>query len=118
MKTLPPPADAAAALLPEIVAAKIRVRESNTSDMAKACGLFYDAAVNDQIRHLGQPELTNSLAGAHKRDLGDAWAWSRKNSPRTDLSPIVAATLAHYGHVTRRKSSVSMIDLNDFLDDE
>ena len=110
--------DAAAALLPEIVAAKIRVRESNTSDMAKACGLFYDAAVNDQIRHLGQSELTNSLAGAPKRDLGDAWAWSRKNSPRTDLSPIVAATLAHYGHVTRRKSSVSMIDLNDFLDDE
>jgi hypothetical protein len=40
-----------------------------------------------------QPELSAALAGATKRSLGDAWAWSRRNSA-VDISPLVAATLA------------------------
>ena len=37
------------------------------------------------------------MKGATKRPLGDAWAWSRKNST-VDISPLVAATLALWGY--------------------
>ncbi len=37
--------------------------------------------------------LDEAAAGAAKRAIGDAWAWTRK-SAAADISPLVAATLA------------------------
>jgi hypothetical protein len=68
---------------------------------AQACGHFYELAVDAKtLRHLGQPELAVALAGAQQRPLGDAWAWARKTSS-VDISPLVAVTLAAWGHATR-----------------
>ena len=64
---------------------------------AKACGLLYDMVDQQAFRHLGGLELRAAVRGATKRPLGDAWAWSRRNST-VDISPLVAATLALWGH--------------------
>lgn len=70
-------------------------------DAAQACGAFYDLVTDAKaLRHLDQPELAVALAGATKRPLGDAWAWDRKGVG-IDLSPLVAVTLAAWGHATR-----------------
>lgn len=67
-------------------------------EVAQACGSFYDAVANGQLRHLGDPELTASVAGARKSDRGDVWRWDRKDA-RSDISRLMAVTLAVHGAV-------------------
>lgn len=69
-----------------------------TQQMAQACGAFYDYVVGDppQVRHIGQPEIASAIGAARKRMHGDAWTWNRKDL--TDISPLVAVTLALFGH--------------------
>jgi hypothetical protein len=59
--------------------------------------MFYDAVDQDALRHLNTAELNAAIHGAATRPLGDAWAWSRKSSG-TDISPLVACTLALWAH--------------------
>jgi hypothetical protein len=66
---------------------------------AKACGQLVDLVDEHGLRHLGSAELVAALKGATTRPLGDAWAWSRKNSS-VDISPLVASTLALWGSST------------------
>jgi hypothetical protein len=75
------------------------VEPVNAGDHARACGMLLDEVESENLRHLGSGELASSLKGATRRPLGDAWAWSRKNST-VDISPLVAATLALWGAVT------------------
>jgi hypothetical protein len=86
----------AANLLPEFNQLELGVDTAAASDMAKACGEFFDSVQERDVRHLGQSEMTAALKGAVQRPLGDAWAWSRKNSS-VDISPLVACTLAVWG---------------------
>ncbi|WP_406365283.1 terminase [Streptomyces sp. NBC_00645] len=72
-----------------VVAPKVR-------ELAQACGQYYDRAQNGTLRHLGQAPLDTAVAGAKKRDLGDAWAWTRR-SEGTDVSPLVSSTYALWG---------------------
>ncbi|MEU2075428.1 terminase [Streptomyces sp. NPDC013489] len=66
-------------------------------DVAQATGQFYDAVISQQIVHIGgQAPLTIALAGARKRDLGEAWAWARRGVG-VDISPLVGVTLARWG---------------------
>jgi phage terminase large subunit-like protein len=69
------------------------------ADHARACGLLVDLVDQAELRHLGSGELASALRGATQRPLGDAWAWSRKNST-VDITPLVAATLALWGAAT------------------
>jgi hypothetical protein len=86
----------AGSLLPDF---EIEPRTVTASEHARACGMFYDATEEDGLRHLGTAELSHAVAGARKRALGDAWAWSRKSSA-VDISPLVACTLAYWGVAT------------------
>lgn len=86
----------AGSLVPDLVAAGVVVQTTYSRDMAQACGRLFDAVVNDKLRHRGQAPLSAAVAGAGKRKLGDAWAWSRSSSA-VDISPLVAATLALWG---------------------
>jgi hypothetical protein len=70
--------------------------KATIQDMAQACGALFDAALSDDLRHLGQSMLDVALRGARKRDRGDAWTWSRQSG--ADISPLVAVTLAAHGH--------------------
>lgn len=74
----------------------VKVVVMGTADVKLACGSFFDAVMNRQLIHTGQPQLASSLAGARKRPLGDRWAWNRKNAS-SDITPIVAATNAVWG---------------------
>lgn len=85
-----------ASLLPEIKLAGVEVETLNAQDHAQACGFLIDVVNQDKLRHLAQPELRAAIKGAATRPLGDAWAWSRKNS-HVDISPLVSCTLALWG---------------------
>lgn len=90
-------ASAAASLAPDLVAAKVPVRQTTTREYVAACGTFYDAATSGRLAHLGQANLSTAVDAARRRNLGDAWAWQRRDAS-VDLSPLVAATLALFGH--------------------
>jgi hypothetical protein len=79
----------------------LKVETIGTSDVAKAYGLFYDSfagtdPASRNVRHIGQTELTAAVAGAVRRQLGEGFAWDRRNAS-TDITPLVAATNALYG---------------------
>lgn len=65
-------------------------------DLAAACGAFATAAAEDQLRHLGQPELNAAVGSARKRKLGDAWIWHPRDAG-VDISTLYAVTLAAHG---------------------
>ncbi|KPC61563.1 hypothetical protein ADL27_62995, partial [Streptomyces sp. NRRL F-6602] len=64
--------------------------------LTQACGQFYDRVKEGSLAHLGQAPMAAALAGARKRELGDAWAWARK-SEGVDVSPLVSGTYAVWG---------------------
>lgn len=90
-------------LIAELLAAGVEPRVTSARDMAQACGAFYDATVNDALRHLDQPPLNAALAAGRKRELLDTWAWGRKASG-SDIAPLVAVTLAYWCCSQRRPS--------------
>ena len=69
------------------------------SDVVRACGDFHDAANNARLAHRGDDRLTDAVKAATKRRVADAWAWRRGGA---DVSPLIAATLAHWGVVVAR----------------
>jgi hypothetical protein len=85
--------------------ASVEVLTPSARDAASAYGSFYDGVCGEDVSgrdvvHLNQPELATALAGAKRRPLGDAWAWSRV-SESVDISPLVAATNALWGYEMR-----------------
>lgn len=80
----------------------ITVISPTTSEYAQGCGEFYSGIqprkgeVAD-IVHIDQLDLAAAVAGADKRNLAERWAWDKRNSA-TDITPLVAATLAAWGY--------------------
>ncbi|MFE1925805.1 terminase [Streptomyces asoensis] len=72
-----------------VVAPKVR-------ELTQACGQFYDRTQSQGLEHLDQAPMATALSGATKRDVGDAWLWSRRNDG-VDVSPLVAGTYALWG---------------------
>jgi hypothetical protein len=73
--------------------AGVAITDVTSTQHAAACGRILDLVAEDGVRHRGTDEVVAALRGARPRQLGDAWAWSRKNSA-VDISPLVAVTLA------------------------
>ncbi len=73
--------------------AGIRVRTVSGAEHAAMCGKLLDLVAERGFRHIGQPELANALRGAKAKAIGDAWAWTRKESS-ADAALVVALTLA------------------------
>ncbi|MET9088135.1 terminase [Streptomyces sp. NPDC004237] len=94
------PASAAASLIPELEDAEdglgVEVVKPKAREQAAACGQFYDATMTQSLTHFDDAPLATALAGAEKRELGDAWAWARR-TVGVDISPLVAATEAAWG---------------------
>ena len=88
----------AASAVPVLEASGVQVRVVSLTDFVRACGDFHDAAVRGQLAHRGDYRLTDAIASASKRTVGDAWAWRRRGG--ADISPLVAATLARWGKIT------------------
>jgi hypothetical protein len=90
----------AGSLVAPLEAAGLEVLRPTTRARAAADGGFYDAVVERSLRYVPRPVLDAAVAGAATRPLGDAWAWARKGLS-TDITPLVAVSLARWGHATR-----------------
>jgi hypothetical protein len=115
-KTVVDPRGPAGSLVPDLRKLGVRLVEKvDTGDYADACGDLFDAVTSLTVRYPApQPELDAALAAARKAPLGDRWKWSRQGSGGADISPLVAATLALWGH-SRRKSRARVINPYDYV---
>ena len=91
---------AAGSLIGDLENANVPVVKVSQQEYAQACGDFYDAVVDCELRHSGQGELDAAVGGALKKPVGDAFVWDPRKSS-LDISPLEAATLAYRGHVTQ-----------------
>jgi phage terminase large subunit-like protein len=83
-------------LVPKLQELGINLTTTDTAAMTAACAGFFDSVVQGKVAHRDDPALNQAVAGAKQRELGDRWAWARRTS-RSNVSPLVSATLAHYG---------------------
>jgi hypothetical protein len=90
----------AGSLVGPLEAAGLEVIRPTTRARAAGDGGFYDAVAERSLRYVPRPALDAAMAGAATRPLGDAWAWARKGLS-TDITPLVAVSLARWGHATR-----------------
>lgn len=76
---------------------------------AAACGAFADAVTAGTVRHGNQPELNLAVKAARKRAVGTTgeWAWELKDCP--EVGPLVAATRAVHGLVSRRPPAAPQV---------
>lgn len=86
----------AASLIPALESAGLRVRPVKPAELVSACAQFYDGVIDGRLRLRQHADLDRAAAGAAKRTIGDAWAWTRKTAS-ADISTLVAATLALWG---------------------
>jgi hypothetical protein len=68
-------------------------------EMAHAAALTYDAILERTVSVRHSPRFDDAVAGARQRRRGDAFTWARR-SLTTDLSPLVALSLALWRTVT------------------
>jgi hypothetical protein len=88
-----PPSSPARAWKADLIAAGVSLDEMTPAEYAEACGRITNAVDDGALRHRGQPEMNNAVAGLAVRTSGDVDAWSRRNSS-ANIAPFVAATCA------------------------
>lgn len=101
-------------LLGELEAAGITVTPWRGPDLARACGMFYDAVSADTpvLTHGVQPVLDVAAASARIKPLGDGWAIDRRGSPN-DAAPLMAVIGAHWLLLTPDRAFVSAYETSD-----
>jgi hypothetical protein len=81
---------------------KLEITKMVAGEVAQGYGMFFDGVQGEDeagrdVWHLGQPELTDSVAGAITRQMGPAGTtWDARNA-LTDITPLRAASDALYG---------------------
>jgi len=92
------PTGQAGSLIGPLEQAGVEVLQPSARDAGQACGQFFEAVTDSMdVRHRGDSALQSALGGAQTRPLSGAWAWARR-SAAVDISPLVAVTLAAWGH--------------------
>jgi hypothetical protein len=61
--------------------------------LTHACGSFSDRFERGELKIQRHPALDAALAAAERRQVGDSWVWSRRESA-ADASPLIATTMA------------------------
>ena len=94
-------------LLPDLQEAGILVTVTNSNDMGQATGRFQDMLRDGTLSHLhedGQQPLWDAVRKATLRPIGrnGLFGWNRPDED-TDISPLVATTLALHGAMTSRR---------------
>lgn len=100
----------AGALLPELDRLGVPVAKVAGREVAQAAVAFASLVAEGRLRHLDQPDLNAAVAAAKRRTVGDLWAFGRRGS-FVDISPLVAAALAAWGHAETAGRSPSIVDL-------
>ena len=93
----------AANVIPELEQAGVTVIPVQTREYTRACAAIFDAVTSETICHLGDRMLDDAVAAAAKRPVGDSWVWNRRSE--MDMTPLIAATLAHWGCVAQKTAA-------------
>jgi hypothetical protein len=64
-------------------------------EVVQACGQFLSAVADERLVHRDQAALNDAAAGAGRKQVGDSWKWSRRDST-VNIAPLVAATIARF----------------------
>jgi hypothetical protein len=105
---------AAASLITTIEESGVSVEKTTAGDLARACGNFYDAVVEQTLRHTGAAGLAVSVVSGKQRDLSDSWAWDRKDRA-ADITQLVAVTLALHGLIEHGRPTKSKYENSDLM---
>jgi phage terminase large subunit-like protein len=89
------PAGPVGALIPELETAGIELTLLDARQSMQACEGFLSGVLDRSLIHRDQLALNSAVAGAGRRQVGDSWKWSRRDST-VDISPLVAGTVARY----------------------
>jgi phage terminase large subunit-like protein len=89
-------------LVDRLEAGGIPIVRYSLRDMVSACGVLYDAILDDAIRIRPHPMLELALKSARKKMIASGWLWSR-TIEEADLTPLFSATMAYY-HATNRQT--------------
>jgi hypothetical protein len=85
----------------ELESAGVELLLPSAREYAEACGYLVDGVTGvgsePTFVHHGQACLTSAVAGVSTRVLSDLWAWDKRD-PIVNISPLVAVTLALWGH--------------------
>jgi phage terminase large subunit-like protein len=104
----------AASLVDDLEAAGVKVLKASGEDYGNGCGQFVDAVTGGRAKYPHpQPELDNAVSSA-RPSTSDLWKWARRTSTSADITPIVAATLALWGHL-RKPPRARVINPYDFV---
>jgi hypothetical protein len=89
----------AGSLLPAFAERGVEIDVVTMTQYGQACGAFKTAVDEKRVVHEGQSGLRAALETARKRPLGESglWGWHRRDT--TDITPLVAVTLASFAHV-------------------
>lgn len=112
------PTGPAGALLPDLEKAGFTVRGPKNPggvlvvvdgrEGAQACENFLSSAVSNTLVHRDEGPLNSAVANAARRQVGDSWRWSRRDS-NIDISPLVAATIAKWLDDQGRRSATPFV---------
>ena len=80
------------------------------AEVAQSAEQFYDTVMQGGLRHCADVRLDAAVAGAVKRPVGQAWAWDRR-TPSSDVSPLVAVSLALWGYRSQADRELAPDDL-------
>lgn len=87
-------------LVKPLEATRVDLTKVSSREVAHACGALHKAVTDgDDFRHRAQAEVTASLAGARKKDIGDGWVLDRRRS-LSDVTPLEVLALARWGFVS------------------
>jgi hypothetical protein len=90
------PRSPAIALVPDLAAAGVPVKVLKSGEVAESCAGFAKDVAEGSARFPTHPALDAAVAGARRKESGDTWTWSRRDSS-VDITPLQAATLALHG---------------------
>lgn len=77
---------------------KTKLELPSSTEYAGACQYLYDRVYDHSISHIGQAGFASAFAAVRKMELAEGgWKWNRK-LVSTDISPVVAMTLAVFGN--------------------
>jgi len=89
----------AAAMLPALAAARVKVVQVGAGDVARAAAGFLDDVAEGRLSHTGQPDLDGAVAAAKRRPIGTAGAFGWERKTGANQAPLIAVSLARFGAV-------------------
>jgi hypothetical protein len=105
----------AGSLLPGFAERGIEIDVVSMTQYGQACGGFKAMVDESRLVHNAQTGLRAALESARKRPLGESglWGWHRRDT--TDITPLVAVTLATYAHARTSLPPEETIDNRMFV---